>query len=97
MNNDNITITVSCEVFNNESELRQVIDFFDTRFFGHASNINCYSKDFIRQTWNRINWIEIFRWWYQRYETQSIGQGITYTFNRFMKQIDPEGEFYKND
>lgn len=91
----NQQITVSCEIFNNETELRQMIGFFTPRFLGSASNINGFSNDFIRETWDRINWMEIFRWWYQRYERQSIGQGIRYTFNRFMKQIDPDGEFYK--
>ena len=85
-------ITVSIEVFRNESELRQVIDLFEPRFMSSASNVGEYSKDFIRETWDRINWREIFGYWY--IHKCQIGK---YTYNEFMKTIDPEEEFYKEE
>lgn len=84
-------ITVSLEVFRNESELRQVIDLFEPRFMGSASNVGEYSKDFIRETWDRINWKEIFGYWY--IHKSQTGQ----SFSKFMKTIDPKEEFYKEE
>lgn len=46
--NDDEVIRISCEVFNDESELRELVDLIPTRMIGFASKINSYSKDFIR-------------------------------------------------
>lgn len=90
--NSDQQITVSYEIFNNETELRQLICFFSSRFLGSASNINGFSKDFIRETWDRINWKEVFGYWY--IHKSQLGKC---TFSEFMKQIDPDGEFGKYD
>lgn len=88
---DDQVITVSIEVFRNESELRQIIDLIEPRFLGSASNIGEYSKNFIRETWDRIKWREVFSFWY-------IHKGLSgkYDFNEFMDIIDPEREFRDN-
>ena len=48
MNDDNEVIRISCEVFDNESKLRELVDLISTRMIGAESKINSYSKDFIR-------------------------------------------------
>lgn len=87
--NDKEVITVSCEVFNNESKLRELVGLISNRMIGAASKVNSYSKDFIRQTWERINWMEIFQHWYLRYRDNHL-----IDFDEFMLIIDPKGEFY---
>ena len=86
-------ITVSFDVFKDETQLREVIDIFDTRFFSSASIIGGYTKNFIRETWNRVDWIGVFSRWWIRYQNGSKNL----SFDEFMKYIDPEEEFYKRD
>ena len=64
---------------------------FEPRFMSSASNVGEYSKDFIRETWDRINWKEIFSYWY--IHKSRTGQ----SFSKFMKTIDPEEEFYRSE
>ena len=92
MNNDE-PIFINTEIFKNESQLREFIGLIPNRMIGAGSKINSYSKDFIRETWDRIKWIEIFSRWWSRYQNRSN----KITFNEFIKQIDPEEEFYKHD
>lgn len=84
-------ITIAYDTFFNESEMRQLISMISTRLVGSASNINGYSKDFIRETWDIVDWMDIFSWWYQR----SLSKSNKLTFNNFMQMIDPDKEFYK--
>ena len=90
MNDDNEVIRISCEVFDNESKLRELVDLISTRMIGAESKINSYSKDFIRQTWDRIKWMEIFHHWYLRYKDNHLKD-----FEEFMLMIDPKREFWK--
>lgn len=39
---------------------------------GAGSKINSFSKDFIRETWNRVGWMEIFHHWYLRYKDNHL-------------------------
>lgn len=89
MDNDE-PILISTEIFNNESELRELVGLISTRMIGAESKINSYSKDFIRQTWDRIKWMEIFRQWYLRYKDNNL-----IDFKEFMEMVDPKGEFWK--
>ena len=52
--------------------------------------IDGYSKDFIRETWDRIKWIEIFQHWYLRDFNNHL-----ICFADFMLTIDPKREFWK--
>ena len=56
---------------------------------GAGSYINGFSKDFIRETWNRVNWMDIFHRWYLRYENNHLKD-----FKEFMLEIDPKKEFW---
>lgn len=90
MNDDEQIITISTDVFKNESELRELIGLISNRMIGAASRVNSYSRDFIRQTWDRIKWMEIFQHWYLRYESNQLKD-----FKEFMLIIDPKREFWK--
>lgn len=87
---NNWVITISTEVFKNESELREFVGLVPNRMIGAGSKINSFSKDFIRETWNRVEWMEIFRQWYIRYRDNHL-----IDFKEFMLKIDPKREFWK--
>ena len=87
---ENGRLTISTDVLKDETELRQIVDLVSIRLLGGATTINGFSKDFIRETWNRVNWTEIFQHWYIRYKDNNLK-----TFKEFMKTIDKE-EFYND-
>lgn len=86
---DNQIITISIDIFKNENKLREFVGLVPNRMIGAGSKINSYSKDFIRQTWDRIKWMEIFQHWYLRYRDNHLK-----TFAEFMLEIDPKKEFW---
>lgn len=80
------------DIFKDENKLREFIGLVPNRMIGAGSIVNSFSKDFIRETWNRIKWMEIFHHWYIRYRDNHL-----IDFKEFMLLIDQKREFWKPD
>lgn len=83
-------ISINTDIFKDEDKLREFIGLVPNRMIGAGSKINSFSKDFIRETWKKVKWMEIFHYWYIRYRDKHL-----ITFNDFMQIIDPKREFWK--
>ena len=83
-------ISISMDIFKDESRLREFVGLVPIRMIGAGSYINGFSKDFIRETWNKVKWMEIFHHWYIRYRDNHL-----IDFEEFMLIIDPKREFFK--
>ena len=80
------------DIFKDENKLREFVGLVPNRMIGAGSIVNSFSKDFIRETWNRIKWMEIFHHWYIRYRDNHL-----IDFKEFMLLIDQKREFWKPD